>query len=63
MSSVVNGLLLPFVLVYALSLVNNQKLMGDYTNPKAYNVISWATIIAIIALTAGVIVTTILPAI
>jgi len=61
-SSVVNGLLLPFVLVYALSLVNNRKIMGDYTNSKAYNVISWATIIAIIILTAGVITTIILPA-
>jgi len=62
LSSVVNGLLLPFVLVYALSLVNNRKLMGEHTNPKAYNVISWATVISIIILTAGVIVTTLLPA-
>jgi len=62
MSSVVNGLLLPFVLVYALSLVNNRKIMGDYTNPRAYNLISWATIIAIIVLTAGVIFTIFLPA-
>jgi NRAMP (natural resistance-associated macrophage protein)-like metal ion transporter len=61
LSSVVNGLLLPFVLVYALSLVNNRKLMGEYTNPKAYNVISWATVIAIIILTAGIMVTTLLP--
>jgi Mn2+/Fe2+ NRAMP family transporter len=44
MSSVLNGLLLPFVLVYALSLVNNKKIMGDYVNPGAYNVISWGTV-------------------
>jgi len=62
MSSVINGLLLPFVLVYALSLVNNQKIMGEYTNPRAYNIISWATVTAIIVLTAGIIVTTLLPA-
>lgn len=33
-SSVLNGLLLPFVLIYALSLVNNRKIMGEYVNPK-----------------------------
>lgn len=61
LSSVVNGLLLPFVLVYALSLVNNPKIMGEYTNPKAYNAIAWGTIISVIVLTAGVIITTVLP--
>ena len=61
LSAVVNGLLLPFVLIYALLLVNNKKLMGDYVNPKSYNYISWGTIIAIIVLTGFLIVTTIAP--
>jgi len=61
LSAFVNGLLLPFVLIYALLLVNDKKLMGDYTNPKSYNYISWGTIIAIVGLTLFLIVTNILP--
>jgi Mn2+/Fe2+ NRAMP family transporter len=61
LSAVINGLLLPFVLVYALLLVNDKKLMGEYTNPKSYNYISWGTIIVIIVLTAFMIVTNIIP--
>jgi len=61
LSAVVNGLLLPFVLIYALLLVNNKKLMGDYVNPKSYNYISWGTVIAITLLTGFLIVTTIFP--
>ncbi len=50
LSSILNGILLPFVLVYALSLVNDRKIMGNYVNSKFYNVISWATIGSIAAL-------------
>lgn len=60
-SAVVNGLLLPFVLVYAISLVNNKRLMGEYVNSKAYNYISWGTIITIIVLTVVLIVSTVAP--
>lgn len=51
LSSIMNGILLPFVLIYAVSLVNNRKIMGEYTNPKFYNLISWGTIGSIIVLT------------
>ena len=61
LSAVINGLLLPFVLVYALLLVNDKKLMGEYTNPKSYNYISWGTIIVIIVLTAFMVITNIIP--
>lgn len=61
LSAVINGLLLPFVLVYALLLVNNKKLMGEYTNPKSYNYISWSTIAVIICLTVFFVVTIIMP--
>jgi len=61
LSAVINGLLLPFVLVYALLLVNDKKLMGDYTNPKSYNYISWGTVVVIIGLTAFLIVINIVP--
>jgi NRAMP (natural resistance-associated macrophage protein)-like metal ion transporter len=51
LASVVNGLLLPFVLIYALTLVNNRKLMGDYVNPKFHNIVSWGTIVVLTVLT------------
>ncbi len=51
LSAVINGLLLPFVLVYAISLINNKKLMGEYTNSKIYNYISWGTVASVICLT------------
>jgi Mn2+/Fe2+ NRAMP family transporter len=62
-SAVVNGLLLPFVLVYAISLVNNKRLMGEYVNSKSYNYISWGTIITIIILTIVLVATTFAPVI
>ncbi|MFA4919771.1 MAG: Nramp family divalent metal transporter [Thermodesulfovibrionales bacterium] len=61
LSAFLNGLLLPFVLIYALLLVNDIRLMGDYTNPRSYNYISWGTVLAIVGLTVFLIVTYILP--
>lgn len=61
LSAVINGLLLPFVLVYALLIVNNEKLMGEYKNPGSYNYIAWGTVVAIIVLTAFLVVTTLMP--
>ncbi|MBI5075086.1 MAG: Nramp family divalent metal transporter [Nitrospirae bacterium] len=61
LSAVINGLLLPFVLVFALLLVNNRKLMGEYTNSRTYNYISWATVVTIIILTSFLVVTTFIP--
>lgn len=51
LSSLLNGILLPFVLIFALSLVNNRRIMGKYTNPKGYNYISWCTVVVLIILT------------
>jgi len=50
LSSLLNGLLLPIVLLFALSLVNNRRIMGKYINPKGYNYISWATVVVLVAL-------------
>ncbi len=58
LSAVLNGLLLPFVLIYALSLVNNKKIMGEYVNPKSYNVISWGTVIVLTGLAIFFVITT-----
>jgi NRAMP (natural resistance-associated macrophage protein)-like metal ion transporter len=61
LSSVLNGILLPFVLIYALSLVNNKKIMGDYINSRSYNVISWGTVAVLAVLTIFFVVTTLVP--
>ena len=61
LSSVVNGLLLPFVLIYAISLVNNHKLMGDYVNSKFHNIVSWGTVGTLILLAIFFVVTILFP--
>jgi NRAMP (natural resistance-associated macrophage protein)-like metal ion transporter len=50
-SQVVNGILLPFVLIFMLVLINRKKLMGDAVNGPIFNVIAWATVIGMIVLT------------
>lgn len=55
-SQVINGLLLPVVLVCMMLLVNNKKIMGQYTNKTANNVIGWATVIILIILSLSLLV-------
>jgi len=61
LSSVLNGMLLPFVLVYALSLVNDRKIMGEYVNPRFHNVVSWGTVGVLTVLTILFIISFLLP--
>jgi NRAMP (natural resistance-associated macrophage protein)-like metal ion transporter len=56
-SQIVNGIVLPAILVFMLILVNNKKLMGEHVNKKGYNIISCITIIALIVLTVAYLVT------
>jgi len=51
LSQVVNGIVLPFVLIFMLLLINKSELMGKYVNGTWFNVIAWATTIIMIALT------------
>lgn len=51
LSQVVNGIVLPFVLIFMLLLVNKQELMGAYVNSRLFNVIAWATTVIMIGLT------------
>jgi NRAMP (natural resistance-associated macrophage protein)-like metal ion transporter len=53
LSAVVNGLLLPFVLLCAIFLVNSKELMGEYVNSRFYNYVSWGTVAAVICLTTA----------
>jgi Mn2+/Fe2+ NRAMP family transporter len=51
LSQVVNGIVLPFVLVFMLLLVNKKDLMGEYVSTPLYNVIAWATTVIMVGLT------------
>jgi Mn2+/Fe2+ NRAMP family transporter len=42
-SQVLNGVLLPFVLIFMLRLVNNRRLMGSHVNSPLGNLIAWAS--------------------
>jgi NRAMP (natural resistance-associated macrophage protein)-like metal ion transporter len=50
-SQVLNGMVLPFVLIFMLLLINDKKLMMNHTNGLIFNVIAWVTSIVMIALT------------
>ena len=47
----VNGVVLPFVLVFMLLLTNDQELMGKHVNSRTFNVIAWLTVAVMIGLT------------
>ncbi len=53
LSQDVNGILLPFILIFVMKIINNKRIMGNYTNKPIGNTIAWATI-------AGIILTTVL---
>ncbi|MFH1789554.1 MAG: divalent metal cation transporter [bacterium] len=51
LSQDVNGILLPIILIFVMKIINNKKIMGDYTNSRFFNLIAWLTIAGIIAAT------------
>ncbi len=59
LSQVLNGVLLPFVLVFMLILINRERLMGEYKNGPWGNSIAIATSVIMVMLTIGLIYTSI----
>ena len=53
LSQVVNGVMLPFVLIFTVRLINDRELMGRYVNSQRYNIVAWTTVVVMIALTLG----------
>jgi Mn2+/Fe2+ NRAMP family transporter len=51
LSQVVNGVVLPFVLIFMLLLINKKELMGEYVNTRLFNAIAWLTTFVMIGLT------------
>jgi len=50
-SQVINGVLIPVIMVFMLLLVNNRRLMGDYTNSRTFNIIAWGTVMLVTLMT------------
>ncbi len=53
LSQVVNGCVLPLVLVFMLLLINKHELMGRYVNSRFFNIIAWTTTVVMIVATAA----------
>jgi NRAMP (natural resistance-associated macrophage protein)-like metal ion transporter len=51
LSQVLNGVLLPVVIILMLMLINRRDLMGEHRNSRIWNVIAWATSIIVIGMT------------
>lgn len=56
-----NGILLPILLILMLKLANNKRLMGTHTNSPIVNALGWGITIVLIVLTALLIATTLFP--
>jgi len=50
-SQVINGVLLPFVLIFMTLLINKRSLMKEWTNSRFYNIVAWASVALMIGLT------------
>jgi NRAMP (natural resistance-associated macrophage protein)-like metal ion transporter len=51
LSQVLNGMLLPVVIILMLMLINRKDLMGEHSNSRLWNLIAWGTSIIVIGMT------------
>jgi NRAMP (natural resistance-associated macrophage protein)-like metal ion transporter len=58
-SQVINGMVLPFVLIFMLLLINDKKLMAGHTNGPLFNTIAWVTTLVMIGFTLLLLIRTI----
>ncbi len=59
-SQVINGVLLPVVLISMMILINKKRIMGEHVNGQITNIIGWGTVIILISLSIILIVLPIL---
>ncbi len=62
-SQVINGLVLPIILVAIVKIINNEQIMGKYVNSKFYNFVVWISTAVLILLSGMLVVTTFWPGI
>lgn len=55
-SQVLNGILLPVVLVTMILLINNKRIMGSYTNKPFQNIIGWSAVVILVVLSAALVI-------
>jgi Mn2+/Fe2+ NRAMP family transporter len=55
-SQVINGILLPVVLVCMILLINNKKIMGTYVNNLMQNIIGWSAVVVLVGLSVALLV-------
>jgi NRAMP (natural resistance-associated macrophage protein)-like metal ion transporter len=55
LSQVINGALLPLVLIYMILLVNKDRLMKKWKNTRFYNVVGWTSVVILIGLTVALV--------
>ena len=55
LSQVLNGVLLPVVLIFMILLVNKTGLMGEWVNSRLYNFIAWISVAMLIGLTLALV--------
>jgi Mn2+/Fe2+ NRAMP family transporter len=51
--------LLPFVLIFMILLINNKRLMNEWTNSRPANAVAWFTVVVMIGLTLALVGTSI----
>jgi NRAMP (natural resistance-associated macrophage protein)-like metal ion transporter len=49
-SQVINGIVLPVILIFMLILINNKKIMSNYTNKMTFNILAWLVVVILILL-------------
>ena len=60
LSQVANGLLLPFVLILMLLIINDKSIMGEHVNSRLFNFISIATVLIVMGLSVGLVISMII---
>ena len=60
-TQVVNGVLLPPILIFMVLIASKKSIMGEYVNTKFFNIISWAFTFILIFLTLLLLVSTLFP--
>jgi NRAMP (natural resistance-associated macrophage protein)-like metal ion transporter len=54
-SQVINGMLLPLILIFMTLLINRKRLMKEWTNSRAYNAVAWTAVAIMIGLTLALV--------
>jgi Mn2+/Fe2+ NRAMP family transporter len=55
-SQVINGILLPVILLSMIILVNKKKIMGSYTNGRITNIVGWSAIVILVMLSVSLLI-------